>query len=291
MRVNRGSLPGAAGGASVVTGSVCWVAVSSTDPADSRRFYNGLFGWTYRIDSPAGRGQEMTAWCGGRPVASLATVPARARQASWTLYLATANLAHSVQMLRAWGGRVLTGPTRVPGRGTIVIAEDAVGAVIGLCHPARWPRLGRAGPGSLYWAQLDTWDGPGADACYAALFGYHQHQIGDGLDVDYTTWSQYGHPLLGRLRMHPDWAHPHQTAQWMLHFAVDPQMGTDAATDRVLALGGQVDIDPYDTEFGRITRVTDPCGAAFALIDPTNRADPTSDLAAGTARVDDPYDD
>jgi hypothetical protein len=52
-----------------------------------------------------------------------------------------------------------------------------------------------------------------------------------------------------------------------------------------------VDIDSYDTEFGRIARVTDPCGAAFALIDPTDRADPISDLAAGTARVDDPYDD
>lgn len=49
--------------------------------------------------------------------------------------------------------------------------------------------------------------------------------------------------------------------------------------------------DSYNNEFGRIARVTDPCGAAFALIDPTDRLDPTSDLAASSARVDDPYDD
>jgi uncharacterized protein len=280
-----------AGGASLVVGSVCWVAVSSTDPVGSRDFYCGLFGWTYLVDSPGGRGGEMTAWCGGRPVAGLATVPVRAGQATWTLYLVTSKMGHSVQLLRARGGRVVTGPTRVPGRGTVAIGVDPTGAVIGLCQPARPQKLGRIGPGSLYWAQLDTWDGAGADAFYAALFGYQQHQIGDGVDVDYTTWFRHGHPMLGRLRMHPDWAHPNQAAQWMLHFAVDPRMGTDAATDRVLALGGGVDIDPYDTEFGRIARVTDPSGVAFALIDPTDRADPASDLAAGTARVDDPYDD
>jgi hypothetical protein len=56
-------------------------------------------------------------------------------------------------------------------------------------------------------------------------------------------------------------------------------------------LGGRVDIDPYDTEPGRIARVADPSGAAFALIDPTNPVDATTNLTVSSARVDDPYDD
>jgi hypothetical protein len=55
-------------------------------------------------------------------------------------------------------------------------------------------------------------------------------------------------------------------------------------------LGGWVDIEPYDSELGRIARVADPAGASFALIDPTKRI-PPAELAAGSARVDDPYDD
>lgn len=235
--------------------------------------------------------QEMTAWCAGRPVAGLVTVPVRAGQATWTLYLATTNVVHKVQLLRASGGRVLNGAIPVPRRGMMVLGVDPTGAVIGFCQPTHPWSLSRIGRGSLYWAQLDTWDGPVADAFYAALFGYQQHQIGDGFDVDYTARSRDGHPILGRLRMHPGWADRNQASQWTLHFAVDPRIGTDAAADRVLALGGHVDIDPYDTEFGRIARVRDPSGAAFALIDPTDRVDPTSDLAAGSARVDDPYDD
>jgi uncharacterized protein len=96
--------------------------------------------------------------------------------------------------------------------------------------------------------------------------------------------------MLGRLQMNQDWAVPGIAARWMLYFAVDPRTGIDAAVDRVLDLGGWVDIEPYDSELGRIARVADPAGASFALIDPTKRI-PPAELAAGSGRVDDPYDD
>jgi predicted enzyme related to lactoylglutathione lyase len=41
--------------------------------------------------------------------------------------------------------------------------------------------------------------------------------------------------------------------------------------NRVIELGGRVDVFPYDTELGRIARVADPCGASFALVDPAAR--------------------
>lgn len=87
-------------------------------------------------------------------------------------------------------------------------------------------------PGSLLWAELNTWDGPRADDFFANLFGYHQQQIGDGRDVDYTTWSPGGRTMLGRLQMNTDWAAPDTPAHWMLHFAVNPQIGTDATVNR-----------------------------------------------------------
>lgn len=54
---------------------------------------------------------------------------------------------------------------------------------------------------------------------------------------------------------------------------MEPQIGTDTATHRVVALGDRVDNDPYDTELGRIARISDPSGATFALIDPPKRAE------------------
>jgi predicted enzyme related to lactoylglutathione lyase len=278
--------------APLIPGSVCWIEVSSTDPAGSRDFYAGLFGWTYQLDPDPGRGPYSTALCAGRPVAGLVGVPVRASQPmTWTLYLTSANITHTAQVFGQRGGQVLYGPVNVLGRGSVLIGADPTGGVIGFWQPAsRW-MFQTTEAGSLLWAELNTWDGPRADEFFADLFGYHQQQIGDGRDVDYTTWSPGGRTMLGRLQMNTGWAAPDTPAHWMLHFAVDPQIGIDATVHRVLTLGGGVDIDPYDTELGRIARVTDPCGAAFALIDPTQRVEPATDLDPGSARVDDPYDD
>lgn len=270
-----------------IPGLVCWVGVSSTDPAGSRDFYAGLFGWTYQIS----RGHDTTALCGGRPVAGLAGVAVQAGQpVTWTLYLASANIDHTVEVFTQWGGQVLYGPADVPGQGRVFIGADPTGAVVGFWQPAAPWNFHTAGPGALVWAELDTWQGALADKFFADLFGYRQQQIGDGHSVDYTIWSRGGHTILGRLQMNQDWAAPEIPARWMLHFAVDPRTGIDAAVDRVLELGGRVDIDPYDSELGRIARVADPSGASFALIDPTARIVPAG-LVAGSARVDDLYDD
>jgi uncharacterized protein len=273
-------------------GSVCWIDVSSTDPAGSRDFYAGLFGWTYQFDLDPGRGHYTTALCGARPVAGLAGVPVRAGQpVTWTLYLASANIDHTGQVFSQRGGQVLYGPAVVPGQGRVLIGADPTGGVIGFWQPTGWWIFHTTGPGSLFWAELNTWDGPRADEFFADLFGYRQQQIGDGRYVDYTTWSLAGRTVLGRLQMNQGWAAPESPAHWMLHFAVDPQFGTDAAVNRVLDLGGGVDIDPYDTELGRIAQVADPSGASFALIDPSRRLETAPDLTAGSARVDDPDDD
>jgi uncharacterized protein len=71
--------------------------------------------------------------------------------------------------------------------------------VIGFWQLARPGMFRRIGPGSLYWAELDTWDGARADAFFADLFGYQQYQIGDGIEVDYTTWSRDGETMLGQI--------------------------------------------------------------------------------------------
>jgi uncharacterized protein len=225
-------------------------------------------------------------------VAGLAGVAVSAGQpVTWTLYLASADIMHTAAVFTQHGGRVLHGPADVPGRGRVLIGADPTGGVIGFWQPtARW-MFHTADPGSLFWAELNTWDGARADEFFANLFDYRQQQIDDDIDVDYATWSCGGQTMLGRLQLNENWADPEISAHWMLHFAVDPRTGTDTAVSRVLELGGRVDIDPYDAELGRIALVTDPFGAAFALIDPTQRFGSAVDPVVGSTAVDDPYDD
>jgi predicted enzyme related to lactoylglutathione lyase len=158
----------------------------------------------------------MVWWSsGGRPDDG----PLRAGQATWTLYLATSNVIHSAQLLRAWGGRVLNGPVQLPGHDMMVIGVDSVGAVIGFYEPARTRRSGRMGP--VYWAQLDTWDDPAADAFYAVLFGYqHQNRRRRRRRLHHLVSART--PDVGPVTDAPGLDRSHQNAQWMLHFAVHP---------------------------------------------------------------------
>jgi predicted enzyme related to lactoylglutathione lyase len=259
---------------SLVPGLACWIDVSSADPAGSRDFYAGLFGWTYQIDPDPDRGHYTTALREGRPVAGLAGIPVQPEQpVAWRLYLASANIMHTAEVLTKSGGEVLYGPAGAPGQGSVLIGADPTGGVIGFWEPGPPWIFHTTDSGSLIWAELNTWDGARADEFYADLYGYHPQQIGDGRYVDYTTWSLGGPTMLARLQLNEGWG-PGMPAHWMLHFAVDPQTGTDAAVNQVLALGGRVDVYPYDTELGRIARVADPSGAAFALVDPTTRIVP-----------------
>jgi predicted enzyme related to lactoylglutathione lyase len=61
MWTNRVRTPSVVKGTSFIPGSVCWIDVSSADPAASRDFYTGLFCWTYRIDPDPGRRHYTTA--------------------------------------------------------------------------------------------------------------------------------------------------------------------------------------------------------------------------------------
>ncbi|MGH3570521.1 MAG: hypothetical protein ACRDUW_01630 [Pseudonocardiaceae bacterium] len=96
-------------------GVVCWIDVCSTDPASSRDFYAGLFGWTYQIDPDRRRGYYTTALLDGRPVAGLAGVAVPAgQQVAWTLYLASANIDYTAEVITRSGGQVFSGPVDVP---------------------------------------------------------------------------------------------------------------------------------------------------------------------------------
>lgn len=271
---------------SFIPGSVCWIDVSTTDPTGSREFYANLFGWTYRIDPDPHSRQYTTALLDDLPVAGLAGTAVPAGQpVRWRLYLNSANVSHTAMVIEESGGQVLYGPTDVPGWGSMVVGTDPTGAEIGFWQPVTTWIFHTVEPGTLVWADLNTQDGQRADEFFATLFGYRQQQIGNGTEVDYTAWSLGDYTLLGRLTMGKDRRSDTQS-HWMIYFAVDPNTGTDDTVNQVLDLGGQVNIYPFDSIFGRIAVVQDPSGAVFSLIDTAQR--PPS--VTGTTLNHDLYD-
>ncbi len=243
-------------------GMPCWADVSTSDPAGSREFYAGLFGWRYET----GSGYYVIALLDDVPVAALSGVAARADQRiAWTPYLASANVDKTAIAIGEHGGRVLHGPMKVPGSGSMVLGADPTGGTIGFWQPGgRW-RCRLFEPGALWWAELYTGQPAAADEFYGGLFGYGQQQF--GTRGDYAVWSLEGTPYLGRTTLDAA-ATADPVPHWMVYFVAPAGRGADATAARAAELGGGVRVEPFDHSHGRAAVLTDPSGAAFTVIDP-----------------------
>jgi predicted enzyme related to lactoylglutathione lyase len=227
-------------------GVPCWVDVQLPDVEAGKRFYGGLFGWTFR----AAHGSAVWALRDGEPVAALVPKTDGRMPTVWTVHFATPDAGACVRRVQASGGQLVTAPTRIADLGVHALVTDAEGAVFGL-----WQADGHAGfgrrrePGGFAWAELYTRDTGAADAFYGDLF--HEALFGPNAE-----------PGFGRAPVSdvfPAEMPPH----FLVHFGVED---CDEALGAVRRLGGRVQATPFDASYGRVAVVTDDQGASFALL-------------------------
>ncbi|MDG9727685.1 VOC family protein [Streptomyces sp. DH41] len=239
-------------------GVPCWVDAQLSDVEAGKRFYGGLFGWTFREfdedtaeDTAEGaEGGTVWAWLDGAPVAALARKTDGRMPTVWSVYFHTPDAAALAERIRAAGGQVVTPPHPVGGLGTTALAADPEGAVFALWQPARHPGFGRRHePGTFAWVELYTRDTEAANAFYGDLFR-------DAL------FGPDAAPDFGRapvLDVFPAEMPPH----FLVHFRVED---CEAALGTVARLGGRVRVPPFETSYGRVAVVSDGQGASFALL-------------------------
>lgn len=268
------------------SGIPCWVELATPDENATQQFYAGLFGWSYYLNrdpaTPAGR--YLIAAIGSTPVGGLYRATPQ-QPSMWTINVSVHSTVNAAEWVTHLGGMVTLGPVEIPERGSILHATDPAGAPVVLWQPGPDWDFGSGVPNTFASADLNTHDGEAADGFFGRLFNYSVHQVGDSRGVDYAAWVLEQQPVLYRYVMGPEY--PADTLpHWMVYFEVDPARGTDATAGHALMLGGRIVVDPYDTPWGRIAIIADPCGAVFSIVDRTAVTE-----GWGRAEVDDPYDD
>ncbi|MET7640445.1 VOC family protein [Streptomyces sp. NPDC005438] len=290
-------------------GEPCWVEATVPDEEAARRFYGELFGWSFAPLSAVGHGS--LARLRGRPVAALTRKPDGRMPTTWNLYLATRDVADTLERIQRAGGQALGGPTAVGDFGLRAPAADPGGAVFTLWQPGVHAGFGTTEePGAYLWAEVHTRKPARVDAFYTAVFGYGLttptrpgvdgaeppavvDEEGDTLagsgDAEraapylFGLWTPEGAPLdpeyavLGRCVMGPE--EPAPLPPYLLtYFEVEDCAAT---ARRVVELGGRVRFGPESTPFGELAVVADDQGAVFAVMSGT--ADPGEGAGSGAA--------
>jgi hypothetical protein len=245
-------------------GTFCWADLATGDVETAKAFYGGLFGWSFcdNVMDP----QNVYTLCqldGGNAAGLYRMMPDQPAPC-WTSYLAVDNCDYSAEKLRGLGGTVVQPPFDIPQVGRMAVVSDPHGAVFCLWQ-ADNPHPGAARfdmrPGSVCWNELASPDTTASQSFYRALFGWGVRETSMP-DHTYTEWLRDDQPVGGMLPLAvvgPD-VPPH----WLVYFSVED---CDRSVETARDLGGRTLRPPFDVEgVGRIAVLSDPGGAAFAVI-------------------------
>ncbi len=249
---------------SYAPGTPSWVDLGSPDLDAAVEFYAGLFGW----EVPESENVEQTggyrrATKDGADVAGMMPLMQEGQPTVWSSYVSVEDADATTAAVKDAGGTVMAEPMDVMDLGRMAIFADPTGAVFGIWQPGTFPGAGRVNePGALAWNELATRDPEAAKAFYGAVFGWGFEDREMGEMGTYTEW-KLGEDSMGGMMDVSGRLPDEVPAHWLVYFAVE---NTDAALETVKSSGGGVSFGPIDIPAGRFAIVTDPHGAAFAVI-------------------------
>lgn len=253
---------------SYAPGTPCWVDLTTPDVEGAERFYGELFGWEVpeRPDSRE-MGGYRRAELHGKDVAGVMPLMQEGQPPVWTTYISVDYADPISRAIQENGGTMINAPMAVKSFGRLAHFTDPEGAFFGIWEPADFAGAELVNEkGAFGWNELESRDPEGAKRFYGAVFGweFQDHEMGE---MTYTEWQVEGRAVGGMADVRgrvPD----EIPAHWMVYFG---SVDTDEAVEKIKELGGQVMFGPVDIPAGRFAMVTDPYGAAFAVMQPSEQ--------------------
>ncbi|WP_407285463.1 VOC family protein [Streptomyces sp. BP-8] len=253
-------------------GAPCWADAMFKDVEGAKGFYGEVLGWTFG-ESSGEYGNYTQAYSGGKAVAAVVPPMPGTEDApsAWCLYFASSDVHETAEKIKGAGGTLLMEPMQVGPFGSMALAKEPSGAVFGVWQAGEHHGFEKtAEPGAYCWAELFTRRPDAADDFLKKVFPYSARKMEPGDDpeaqgMDFKVFSVGGtdNPVLGRMKMGEEF--PKEIPSYVqIYFDVED---CDDAVAKARKLGGRLHFGPMDTPFGRFAALTDPQGAAFAVID------------------------
>jgi uncharacterized protein len=250
-------------------GKVVWADLVTPDLDAAKRFYGGLFGWTFR--DVAGDPNYTLALLDGETLAGLfqkPLPPGSQQRPSWLTFLAVRDVDTAQQRVVEHGGKVLSKPHSYPQRGRQAVFADPDGAVFAvIAAQGGDPPDYLADPGEWIWSSVLVKNPARETAFYKTLFGYQLYDLAgepedEGDARHYVLASDdYARAGLNALPADSMRRHPH----WLNFVRV---ADAAVAASKAAELGGRVLVEPrQDRHGGQIAILADPNGAPFGVME------------------------
>ena len=242
-------------------GKFVWADLVTDDVSVASKFYQSLFGWTFRST-----GNYLIAANNERPLCGMFQKPrpeGRNAKPRWFGYLSIGNVEKAQKTVSKLGGQVLAPAQKFPKRGEQAVFSDPEGAVFGVVKSSAGdPEDFLADPGDWIWIQLLSRDASRAAKFYSQVGGFDalENSQTNRLSDFVLTSRGYARATVRTI--------PKQDAQvdpgWLLFVRVTNVVESAAQAKQ---LGGKVLLDPKPELLqGKVAVVADPTGAPIGLL-------------------------
>ncbi|MCH5645218.1 VOC family protein [Gordonia sp. ABSL49_1] len=249
-------------------GAPIWFDLMSSEPDKAAEFYGALFGWEAEDANPDFGGYRNFVKNGHRVAGMGPVMDPNGPSDVWSVYLHTDDPDATVKAVEAAGGSIMVPPMDVGDMGTMMVAVDTAGAVIGFWKPNTHPGFVEWGEhGTPYWFECQSKDYAKSLEFYRSAIGARIEEIGTGGDPDAIGPDHYGQVFVGEnsysgimdsVKLFP----PEVPSFWQVYVCVDDVAATVKQAE---GLGAGVLMAGEETPYGTLAALTDPFGAVFCL--------------------------
>lgn len=244
-------------------GAPIWIELSTSDLEASHAFYTALLGWETEPSPAENHGYTNFLHDGGRIAGSMIKPAEQPGPDSWFVYLASADCAATVAAAESAGAQVLVPAMDVMDLGKMAFLMAPDQSVVGVWQPESHRGFSHIDePGAPGWFELHTFAYDEALEFYRKVFGWTTDVMMDTPDFRYSRMIDGDSLLAGVIDATPHMS-PEFPSHWEIYFEV---ADIDAASTKVVELGGQALTPPHDSPFGRLGLFADSTGALFKLM-------------------------
>jgi uncharacterized protein len=243
----------------VTPGRPVWHDLVTSDLDAAKRFYGGLFGWTFQ-DFDVKEGKYALASLDGKPVAGILHPGKRDVNVSqWVTYFSVEDVDAAANAGKQAGAQLVVPPRDIANQGRAALLVDPQGAPVAVARLAGGDPA-PAPPPLNGWLWVDLWtpDPAASSEFYRGLLGLEPDVVELG-GAPYTVLGRGDKAYAGMIRI----PQPEIRPNWLPIVRVEDARVT---AERAAQLGGRVLFAPRpEVRDGKAAIVADPTGAAVAV--------------------------
>ena len=238
-------------------GEIVWIDLVTNDAKVSKKFFSNLLGWTYENHDA----YDM-ALSGTKPVSGIIEdkeLLKGSKTSYWVVSASVKDVEGTTKRIISNGGKVISEPTEVSGRGTVALVEDGQGAFFSIMNNSSGdPKASAPRNGEWMWAELWTSNPETAVSFYTEVLNITSKPIADGGKGDYYILKGDTYEFGGITKTPVK----NEAPIWIPVLRVEDAAGI---AEKAVKLGGSVLIGPTTVSGNKVALIATPSGAPFLV--------------------------